>query len=122
MARVVHFEIPVEDADRARDFYADTFGWELAGFGDEGYWLATTGEEGERGIDGALISGSELHASPVIIIGVEDLGDAVDRAASNGATILLERQTIPGVGYSAYLRDPEDNVIGLFQPDGSATP
>jgi predicted enzyme related to lactoylglutathione lyase len=28
-ARVVHFEVPYDDGDRARSFYRDVFGWEI---------------------------------------------------------------------------------------------
>ncbi len=28
-ARVVHFEIPFDDGDRARSFYRDVFGWNV---------------------------------------------------------------------------------------------
>ena len=29
MGRVVHFEIPFDDADRARNFYRDVFDWQI---------------------------------------------------------------------------------------------
>lgn len=29
MDKVVHFEIPVDDLDRAKKFYSSIFGWEL---------------------------------------------------------------------------------------------
>ena len=28
-ARVVHFEVPYDDAERARNFYRDVFGWQI---------------------------------------------------------------------------------------------
>jgi uncharacterized protein len=121
MARVVHFEVPVDDAGRARTFYETVFGWQLEGYGEERYWLATTGTEGEAGIDGALIGRSELHSGPVIIIGVDSIEGILARAAQAGAEVLVERQTIPSVGYSAYLRDPEGNVIGIFESAEDAT-
>lgn len=115
MPRVVHFEIPVDDPDRARTFYASVFGWELAGWGDTGYWLATTGPGGEPGINGALIRRSDLHAAPVVVVGVTSLEETVRLATAAGAQVLVKRQTIPTVGYSAYVRDTEGNVIGLFE-------
>lgn len=121
MARVVHFEIPVEDAGRATAFYRDLFAWDIQGFGDEGYWLATTGPDEEAGIHGALIRRGEVHASPVIIVGVGSVDDTLAQAKDAGAEILLGKQAIPSVGYSAYLRDPEGNVIGVFQDDPNAT-
>jgi len=29
MDKVVHFEIPADDVDRAKDFYGSVFGWQL---------------------------------------------------------------------------------------------
>jgi uncharacterized protein len=120
MARVVHFEIPVNDADRARTFYESVFGWQLAGWGEGGYWLATTGPDEERGIDGALIDRSDIHAAPVLVIGVESLEDSLAKAADAGADVLLGKQAIPSIGYSAYVRDPDGNVVGLFESDEQA--
>lgn len=116
MARVIHFEIPVDDPDRARAFYGTAFGWDIEGWGDEGYWLATTGPEGDMGIDGGLIGRSDIHAAPVLVIGVEDVDAGLARATDAGAEILLGTQEIPGIGYSAYIRDSEGNVVGLFAP------
>lgn len=117
MPRVVHFEIPVDDHDRAREFYSSVFGWDFQSYGDFPYWLATTGDEGEPGIDGALIGRSDTHAAPVVIVGVDSVDAVVERAEAAGADVLTDKQTIPGIGYSAYLRDPEGNVVGLFESD-----
>jgi catechol 2,3-dioxygenase-like lactoylglutathione lyase family enzyme len=56
MPRVVHFEISVDDPERAIRFYSDVFGWKIEKWeGPMDYWLITTGPENEPGIDGALI-------------------------------------------------------------------
>ena len=39
MSKVVHFEIPVDDPDRAAGFYRNALGWEASRFADEPYWL-----------------------------------------------------------------------------------
>ena len=115
MAKVVHFEIPVDDAQRARAFYRDVLDWQVAD-SDEGYWLVTAGPPDDVGADGALITRGELHASPVLVVGVGDLDATVAKAESAGGQVLHGRMEIPGVGWSAYVRDTEGNVVGLFQP------
>jgi hypothetical protein len=35
MNRVVHFEIPAENMDRAKKFYSENFGWKLNQLGPE---------------------------------------------------------------------------------------
>ena len=40
MSRVIHFEIPINDADRATKFYKDVFGWKIEKWpGTMEYWL-----------------------------------------------------------------------------------
>lgn len=120
MSKVVHFEIPVDDAERAQQFYESVFGWAVQGYGDMPYWLVQAGPEDEVGADGALIGRSEVHSAPVVIIGVDDLDDAMQRATEAGASVAHGKQAVPGMGWSSYLRDTEGNVIGLWQSDESA--
>lgn len=58
MSRPVHFEIHVDDLDRAMAFYAAAFGWsyeDWSEFAGLPYAGVTTGEEGTLGINGALM-------------------------------------------------------------------
>jgi predicted enzyme related to lactoylglutathione lyase len=119
MPRVIHFELPVDDVKRAKTFYEDVFGWKIDGWdNDEGYWLMTTGTS-EPGIDGALISKS-FAPQLVNIIGVDSVDDYLARAEKAGATVVRPKQEIPGVGYAGYVRDPEGNVVGLFEPSNGS--
>lgn len=51
--RVVHFDIHVDDVERALAFYQTVFGWTIQKVEWMDYWLSKTGE-GEPGIDGDL--------------------------------------------------------------------
>src|SRR5919112_5634660 len=58
MARVVHFEIQVDDVERAKAFYTAAFDWSFQDWGQQfgaTYWGITTGPEGELGINGGLL-------------------------------------------------------------------
>ena len=121
MSKVVHYEIPVEDPSRAQQFYSNVFGWAFENWDGDGYWLTAGGDDEEQGIGGALISRSELHRAPVLIIGVESVDEALKAVETAGGEILNEKSPIPGVGYAGYLRDPEGNVIGVFEADESAS-
>ena len=120
MPKIVHFEIPVDDPDRAVTFYHDVLGWETTQYGDQPYWLVRAGAEGEPGADGALVGREELHRSPVVIAGVADIDDTLSRAQKSGGEVLQAKLPIPGMGWSAYVRDPEGNTIGFFQQDSAA--
>ena len=87
-ARVVHFELPADDPDRCAQFYADAFGWTIQKWGGPtDYWLVTTGEAPEVGIDGGI--GRRQHADDQTTnaIDVPDLDAAVDKVVASGGTI-----------------------------------
>jgi predicted enzyme related to lactoylglutathione lyase len=120
VAKIVHFEIPVDDGQRATAFYRDALGWEISRYGEEPYWLVRAGNEGEPGANGALIARGALHRSPVLVAGVEDMDEALGRIGECGGEVVQGKLPIPNVGWSAYVRDPEGNTVGLFQPDPAA--
>ena len=120
MSKIVHFEIPVDDAARATSFYAEVLGWEISGFGDEPYWFVRAGRDDEVGANGALIARGEVHRSPVLIAGVDDIDAVLERVASSGGKVVQGKLPIPGIGWSAYVLDSESNTIGLFQDDANA--
>lgn len=120
MAKVVHFEIPVDDPERAKAFYASVFDWEITGWGAVPYWLVTAGAETEPGADGALIARGDIHRSPIVVVGVGDLDAALGGVEAAGGRVLQGRAPVPGVGWSAYVTDTEGNTIGLFQEDAAA--
>jgi uncharacterized protein len=121
MPKMLHFEIPVDDPQRAVAFYHDTLGWEVSRYGEEPYWLVRAGEDEEPGANGALVGREELHQSPVLIAGVADIDEILGRVRNRGGEVVQGKLPIPGMGWSAYIRDSEGNTVGLFQPDSAAT-
>jgi predicted enzyme related to lactoylglutathione lyase len=130
MNRVVHFEIHAGNPERAIAFYGGLFGWQFKKYGDGqfDYWLVTTGKD-EPGIDGGLMrrmgSTPPVDApTPVIAyvctVGVADIDAMLAAAQKAGATPAHPKGAIPGVGWTAYMKDPEGNIFGLFQGDTEA--
>lgn len=120
MAKIVHFEIPVDDPQRGAAFYHDVLGWEVSRFGEEPYWLVRAGADEEPGANGALVGREELHRSPVLIAGVADIDDVLARVQNCGGEVIQGKLPVPGMGWSAYGRDSEGNTVGFFQPDTNA--
>lgn len=120
MGRVVHFEIMAEDPQRARQFYEAVFGWEVQKWdGPFDYWLVKTGEEGEPGIDGAIMErrsddGPGAGAF-VCTVGVSSLDESLRAVEQQGGEMISPKDSIPGVGSFAYCRDTEGNVFGVMQ-------
>ncbi|GMA23773.1 glyoxalase [Luteimicrobium album] len=120
--RVVHFELPYDDADRASAFYRDVFDWGLETWPDAGgYVLASTGPNGDRGptepgfINGGLLERSPDHTAPNVVIDVDDIDAALEAVEAAGGTRLEERAPVGDMGWAAYFTDTEGNVVGLWQ-------
>lgn len=120
MNRVVHFEIHADDLDRAERFYAQVFGWTTQSWRDD-YRLVTTGAD-TPGIDGAIMQRRGPAPGPeaplngfACSIEIEDIGATEKAVADAGGQQVMERMTIPGVGYVSYFTDTEGNVFGVYQ-------
>lgn len=121
--RVVHFEIPYDDADRARAFYKDAFGWKILDFPQIHYSIVQSGPtDKETGfpagtgyIGGGMIKRESPTDRPVITIDVDDIDEALAKIESLGGMAVLGRQEVGDIGYAAYFKDVEGNLMGLFQ-------
>lgn len=126
MNRVVHFEIGAEDPTRAKIFYEKVFGWKIEKTEmPMDYWLITTGEKDEMGINGGLFrrsgmpspsKGNEDAINALISIGVDDIDEIIASIEENGGEIVMDKVEVPKMGWSAYARDTEGNIFGLWKP------
>jgi predicted enzyme related to lactoylglutathione lyase len=123
---VVHFEVPYDDADRARTFYRDVFGWQIQPAPSFDYNFVQTGEVDEEGgptapgyIGGGMTQRTTEVPVPVITIAVDDMTAALERIVANGGRPTGEPVQVGEMGYAAYFHDSEGNLMGLWQ---SATP
>lgn len=121
--RVVHFEIPFENGDRARRFYSEAFGWTFAEMPEMSYTIATTGPVQESGmpsehgyINGGMFARQDGPPdSPVVTVDVASIDDALKRVEQLGGSTVLAKQAVGDMGFAAYFRDPEGNVMGLWE-------
>lgn len=117
-----HFEIPVDDPDRAAAFYSSVFGWTINAYpGAPSYYgLATTGDT-TPGIDGALMQRGPGNETTRITMGVPTIEEGSEKITAAGGKITMGKTPIPGMGYFAIAEDTEGNSIGIFAVDPSAT-
>ena len=121
MSRVIHFELPADNLERAAGFYKQVFGWQIQKWeGPEEYWLVTTGPAEQPGINGGLLKRQHPGAGTCNTIGVASLDQTVASVAKSGGKTVVPRMAIPGIGYLAYCTDTEGNVFGVLQPDQAA--
>ena len=118
MSRVVHFEIPADDPERAIKFYEKVFDWQIEKWdGPIEYWLIMTGEEDKPGIDGGLARRENPTTGVENTIDVKDLDVSLANVKANGGKVIRPRMAVPGVGWMAYIKDTEGNVFGLMESD-----
>jgi hypothetical protein len=126
MPRPVHFEIHVDEPERAMRFYTAAFAWTFTAWGGD-YWLITTGPDSEPGINGGLLKrrgrgpqdGQPVNAFPCTIA-VPDLDEYLARVEQNGGRSAVPKMAVTGVGWLAYAKDTEGNIFGLMQSDSNA--
>ena len=121
MPRVVHFDIPADDPARAADFYREVFGWKIEKWeGPVEYWMVTTGEEGEPGINGGLTRRQGPDDSVANTVEVSSVDEYAASVQARGGKVIMPKSPIPGVGYLALCKDTEGNRFGIIQMDESA--
>ena len=125
MPRPVHFEIHASDPERAVEFYTEVFGWKIERWGEVPYWTISTGEG--AGIDGGLVQ--RMGPAPegpapvhgfVNTIDVTDLDASLEAVFKAGGSEALPKNPVPGVGWLAYVKDPDGNIFGMLQADENA--
>jgi predicted enzyme related to lactoylglutathione lyase len=119
MSRVIHFEIPADEPKRAVRFYRNVFGWKIDKWGPMEYWLASTGERDEPGIDGAIMRRPD-DKGVRNTISVSCLNESIEKVKDEGGKIVSPKRAIPGVGWFVYAEDTEGNIIGMMQEDKNA--
>ncbi|MFT9597206.1 VOC family protein [Mesobacillus sp.] len=130
MGRLVHFEIHVDNMDRAKTFYGEVFGWafeDWSEFAGMPYFGAVTGGEDEPGINGALMQrqGPPPESNQALngyacTMGVEDYDATETKILNNGGVVALPKYALPGMAWQGYYKDPEGNIFGIHQPDVNA--
>jgi len=118
--RVIHFEIEANEPKKVSQFYQDVFGWEFHQWGENQYWLADTGREPCPGIDGAVMKRIQPESAVTNTIHVESVDMSIKKVLNAGGKVCKPKFAVPGVGFVAYITDPEGNMFGMMQPDMSA--
>lgn len=119
---VVHFEVPYDDADRARAFYSDVFGWNIQPMPELEYTMVSTGPSSDQGmpsepgyIGGGMFQRQDDINRPVITINVDDMQAALATIADHGGAAVGETMDVGDMGIAGYFTDCEGNLMGLWQ-------
>ena len=111
-----HWELLVNDVAKAREFYSSVFDWEFDESSFPGYVLIKTGAD----------PGGGMYPKPEMAPGytlntyflTDDIEASLAKATAKGATVMMPKTPIEGVGHWAMFADPDGIPIGLLQPGG----
>lgn len=120
--KVVHFEIPTDNLDRAQKFYADVFGWKMNKEPTLDYVLVGTSPTDAQGrptqpgaINGGMLKRQEPIQNVVITIHVPNIDAAARKIEKAGGKVVRKKMPVGPIGFAAYFQDSEGNVVGLWQ-------
>ncbi|WP_420575454.1 VOC family protein [Ekhidna sp.] len=114
------FELPVNDMDRAKKFYASIFDINM---GDD-FAMGTSVmsffpfETDQSGATGTLIKQETYipsHEGALIYFSVKEINDVLPRISSNGGKVLNEKMSIGEHGFVAHFEDSEGNRVAFHQ-------
>lgn len=108
-----HIEIPYDDEERAKRFYAEVFGWtfsQMPGF--DGYSMAAPGPGDLSG--GLGKRGVNAPSAIRTYIEVKDVDASTAAIVANGGTVLVAKSDI-GAGWYAAVTDSEGNELGVYE-------
>lgn len=121
---IVHFEIPAKNVDKLKEFYSELFGWKIEKApGEVGidYWLLRTVPLDEQmrpvrpGVNGGMYKKMRRNSRPINFISVESADEYIGKIKTLGGKIIMPKQEVPGVGWTAIAEDPEGNQFAILQ-------
>lgn len=128
---IVHFEISVDDMERAIKFYSEVLGWAFQPLGEkyDDYTIVYPGGEITPGNPPVGINGGMMKRkgpapsrefreanSFVCVVATDDVDLVVQKTEEHGGRIEMQPEDVDGVGRLAYIWDTEGNMLGIIKP------
>lgn len=113
--KLVYFELPAQNTERAQRFYEDLFGWRFQTWDGPMDYRMTDGIEP----GGAIYPSQAGERNPIVYFDTDDIDATLARVRELGGEA-EDKQPIPGVGWFARAHDPEGNAVSLYQSDENA--
>jgi predicted enzyme related to lactoylglutathione lyase len=111
-------ELDTRDAEGARGFYGEVFGWDAEPIEYEGAIAYYTWKLGGRTIGGMLPMGDQFPPDVppnwVVYFGIEDMAHAIGKLQQLGGGMLMPEREMPNGKFSV-ARDPHGAVFALWE-------
>ena len=121
MPTVQHFEIAVDEVQRAQEFYQKVFGWTMqkmtnAVRPEEDYWIfETKDDDGNQGLSGGMMKRQSPRQTVTNYISVSSIDEYSSKIHQSGGQVIIPKTILPDMGYIAICLDSENNMFGLFE-------
>lgn len=122
MDKVVHFEVPADDVERAKKFYSECFDWQIEEIPQMDYTIMRTVEIDENqnpkepgAINGGLFKRQADMPHPQFFIHVNDINQSLEKIKDRGGEVIRGKTPVGDMGFVANFKDPEGNILGLWQ-------
>src|SRR5712664_4198183 len=120
--KVVHFELPADNVERAKTFYMKAFGGEVNQYPGIQYHIVGPTPSNQQGmptepgaINGRITKRQDPVKSTVITIDVPDIKASLKNIEKLGGKTVKKKEAVADMGFTAYLKDPQGNIVGLWQ-------
>lgn len=111
---IIHIEVAGKDGPALERFYSELFDWSIDHQGDGEYQYGFLADDTAGPIGGGIRHEPEGRAEVVFYVQVPDIGEAVAKAVSLGATVRIEPIDTGEVTF-AVITDPDGNPVGMIQ-------
>ncbi|MGH8024246.1 MAG: VOC family protein [Limisphaerales bacterium] len=124
-ASIVWFEIPADQPERAKKFYASLFGWKIAPIPGmpapeaRDYLHIDTGGP-DASPDGGIMRRMHPQQGITSFISVPSVARYAAKIQKLGGAICKEKTAVAGMGYFAICRDTEDNTFAIWEMNSKA--
>jgi uncharacterized protein len=116
VSKIVHFEIPADDTERARSFWGSLFGIQFQTYdGPIEYHLFQNDDQS----GGGLYPRQAGEKGLITYFAVDDIDAARQRIEELGGKA-EEKAPVPGMGWYVRAKDTEGNSFSLWQTDQGA--
>src|SRR2546430_17170284 len=116
--RVVHFEIPADDVERAQSFYREAFGWQITPMPEMNYTLIGTTATDETGaptepgaINGGMMQRQGRFTAPVVTIETDDIESTLQQGEQLGGAGVEPQMGLRAMGLAAYFSGHAGNGV-----------
>lgn len=112
---IVHWDLVVSDPEKSKAFYGSVFDWRFDDASFPGYTIIDIGEEGRGG--GMMQRPPDAPGHSLnTYFGVDDVEATLAKAAAEGATVVIGKTEVPGIGCWGMFLDPDGIPMCLFEP------